>query len=195
MQFNLFLIKLFIMLHFEYEFTKEDYTSFYKYEYLNSPERKIIWRKYYIRYFLFLIVISFVVLYNLKDVKIDFFSIMPFVIIYFFYFVLQIFMNRNRIKKQALKMVNDPNNQSMFKNQNLSFEEKGIFMQNENGNCFYNWKAIIKKRETNLYYYLYINSLQAVIIPKRILTSIDRKNELENLIAKNISFEAEIANS
>ena len=55
----------------------------------------------------------------------------------------------------------------------------------------YFWNAIIKKTETDTHYFLFENSLQAIIIPKRACKSEEEKLALRKVLSRNLSLDAE----
>ncbi len=54
------------------------------------------------------------------------------------------------------------------------------------------WKAVVRKTETETYFFLFINSIQAIIIPKRAFDNKDEKAEFKKMLSKHISLDAEI---
>ena len=50
----------------------------------------------------------------------------------------------------------------------------------------------MRKTETEAYWFLFVNGIQAIIIPKRIFGSKIEKAEFEKILLRNLSLEAEV---
>jgi hypothetical protein len=97
----------------------------------------------------------------------------------------------HRYKNSLEKFVSQPENQSFFNRATLNITDAGITSQDDISEAKYNWNAITKKTETQDYIYLYLNTAQAIVIPKRILAE-EEKQELNTILSRNLSLSAEL---
>jgi hypothetical protein len=91
----------------------------------------------------------------------------------FLYLRNRIASHYDRHVKEAIKESGQDN---ILTTANLTFSESVIFGKTTSSEVKYSWSAIIKYIEVNNCYYLYLTSLQAIIIPKRVFSSLDDKN-------------------
>lgn len=179
------------MLSLDYLITKEDYRNYFTYVLWDGPQNQ----KKRIQYYLWqlwpipLLVFAF---YKTGFLGRDTLFITATAAI-FITLVLFVFLGaRSNMSKRADAIVNDPNNQSIFLPGVLSIAETGIVLKNENMEAKYQWKAFIRKQENEQYYFLFINSLQALIVPKRIFLTTESKLQFEKFLKQYLSFEAEL---
>jgi hypothetical protein len=155
-----------------------------------APDQKKKRGRYYLRSFLGILlpVIAYFMI-----VRPD--RVLQFIILYIIIAVpLAILLNylnvkvwyRNRIRKY----LSDVKNASLFNPGTLIISDMGIIYQDETSEAKISWKAIVKKTETVDYIYLYLTAVNAVVIPKRILSA-EEKAELLNLVKRNASLESE----
>ncbi|HEU4472605.1 MAG TPA: YcxB family protein [Flavisolibacter sp.] len=174
-----------------YALTKDDLAGFYFYAGWSSPAKKRYRQLYFLRVLLSSCIGAVIVLLiwwrPVNVVKILFFAI-PFVLLYSL--LLTYFAIHVSYKKKIRKLVDDPGNASALLPSEVQFTETGIFTRDERTEAKFNWQSIIKKSETAGYYYLFVSSVQAIIVPKRILDA-NSKQALEKLLAQHISLEAE----
>jgi hypothetical protein len=179
-------------LHYKYEFTKGDYSNYYNYIQFETPSAKKKWKNYYRNTIISFIVVSVILFsegffdFANKGSGAIFFAIIILIAL------IQVLMAKYRYKKQVTQIVANPENSNLFRIVELSFSNEGIFMEDETMNCNYKWNSIIRKNENNSYYFLFISSLQAIIIPKRIFKNPEEKQLVVDLFAKHISLEADI---
>jgi hypothetical protein len=99
---------------------------------------------------------------------------------------------RSNIEKQAEKIADHPDNSSLFLPGVISFSESGIHLKNDLIESKFQWKAFIKKLESENYYFLFISNIQALIIPKRLLPNNESKIQLEKILNQYLSMDAEL---
>ena len=95
-------------------------------------------------------------------------------------------------RKQVDKLTENPMNVNLFSDIQISFAETGIFAMEKVAETKYQWAGIVKKEENKDYYFLYLSSEQALLLPKRAFKSEEEKQQVEKLFAENISFNAEV---
>jgi len=180
------------MLSFSYSLTKEDYINCYTYMTWDAPAKRKKHLRYYVQQIITNGVIVLVLLYsglldNKPSWKYIYIAILVAIVL------LQFFSGRSKVKRQADKITDDPDNASIFKQTALQVSETGIYTKDDVVETRYSWNAFIRKEENNAYYLLFINKITAVIIPKRIFKSTAEKESFDHLLSTHLSFDAEIA--
>ncbi len=74
----------------------------------------------------------------------------------------------------------------------LLIDEKGIYSKNSNSETKHYWDSFVKKVEYKDYYFLYINTQSAIIIPKRIFKN-EEHDQFTKLISQHFPISAEFA--
>ncbi len=179
------------MLSLQYALTREDYTNYYTYVMWDAPENRKKRTTYYLKQ---LIPIAFFLLAFYYTGLFDRNSLFILVIAGFLVLtsLLSLFGVRSNIKRQAEKIAENPANSSIFLPLALSASEAGLSIKDELSEGRFQWKAIIRKQENHQYYFLFINGIQAIIIPKRAFHSSDEKQLFDKLLQQQLSFDAEI---
>lgn len=180
------------MISLNYAITKDDYINFFTYVTWDAPgnskKRMIYYAKQFIPIILFLLAFYYTGLFARSS---------KFILLIAGFLALTSFMSllgmRSSTLRQAEKITNDPGNNSIFLDMNLIVSENGLIIKNELKESRYQWKAIIKKLESNQYYFLFHSSLQAIIIPKRIFISAEEKMQFERLLTQHLSLDAEVS--
>jgi len=106
--------------------------------------------------------------------------------------VLQLLNGRINAKRQAEKITADEDNRSFFLEAIYDISDAGITRKDANIEAKYQWDAFVRKEETAEYYFLFTNSLQAVIFPKRVFKTAEDKKQFEKLLSQHLSFDAEV---
>lgn len=180
------------MVTLQFSLSKDDYTNYYLHALWNAPAKKIVRRKYFMRQLLVNAGIIGIFLY------LKMFSFVDPSYLYLFFgcmilsFGFNIFNQKNNLQKQAKKFANNDQNASIFLLTTHQFSSTGIQLKDDVSDTFLQWKAIVKKEETNTYYYLFTNSVQALIIPKNVFNSADDIQQFEKLLHVHVSFNAEV---
>jgi YcxB-like protein len=179
------------MITIDYKLSREDYSQYFNYVALFAPGKKkaliLTWIK---RFF---VMSSFLVLIKIVEKPVNFDT-------YFFYslaivaaiYIAPIFDINNVYRKTILAYVDNPLNANIFNDANISISENGILAKGKHAETKYNWDAIVKKEEDSVFYYLFLTTDQALLIPKRCLKLPEQKELFEKLLAKNISFNADV---
>ncbi len=180
------------MLSFRYSLTKEDYINYYTYVAWDSPSNKKKRIAYYLRQtiplLLFLVAFYYTGLFERSE---NFILITGAVLLAIMFLS---FINvRSNTKRAAERVADLPDNSSIFNESTVTFSETGIIVKDELKEIKYQWKAILKKSESQNYYLLFLNAVQAIIIPKRVFKSADEKKEFEKILSQYLSFEAEVS--
>jgi YcxB-like protein len=101
---------------------------------------------------------------------------------------------KHHYEKQVDKFYSNPSNSNFLLKTELIIDENGIQSKDETTTTAHSWPAFVKKAETNDYFYLYLNSQLALVIPKRIFTSPKEKIEFESLLLAHFPLQAELNN-
>ena len=179
------------MITLQYAITKEDYVNYYSYVTWDAPDKKRKRINYYIRQVIPLVLFIIAFYYtgiferNSKFILL----ILGFI---FLTSLLSLFNVRSNTVKQAEKVAEDPGNSSIYLDTSVIISETGISTKNALMQTTFQWNAFIKKQESKEYYFLFITSIQALIIPKRIFGSATERIQFEKLLTQYLSFEAEI---
>ena len=179
------------MVSLHYKLTKEDYVSFYTYVmwdagYLRKKRAKnIIKQLGIVSVFIGVLYFSGVFRY-LSTIT------LTIILLMFATSVIPLFTGRSSADKEAKQIAEDPDNHAIFDDTILQSADDGVHLKTENAETRYTWKAIIKKTETAEYYFLFINAIQAIIIPKRVFGNNNEKAEFQKILLKNLSLDAEI---
>ena len=179
------------MITLNYALTKEDYVNYYTYVTWDAPEnrkkRMIYYGKQIVPILLFLSAFYYTGLFQRNSLFIM--VIAGFLLLTTLLSLMSVRSNSVRV---AEKVADDPSNSSIFLETELTFSETGITIKDEMKETRYQWKAFVKKQESNLYYFLFLNAIQAVIIPKKQLPNAELKSQLDKLLAQQLSFDAEL---
>jgi YcxB-like protein len=174
-----------------YTITKEDYVSYYTYMYWDEPSRKRKRINNILKQVgIFSLVVS-ILFFSKVNIFINIFSLPVFVILLISTF-LPLLTGRSLMVKQANGLADNPDNESIFKEVMLNANDEKLFVKSTLIEAVYNWKAFIKKTETEKYYYLFQNSMQAIIIPKRAFINNEEKIAFDKILSRNLSLDAEI---
>ena len=179
------------MITLQYAITKEDYINYYTYVMWDAPEKRRKRINYYTRQvipiILFIIAFYYTGIFerNSKFILL----ILGFI---FLTSLLSLFNVRSNTVRQAEKVADDPDNSSIFLDILMIISETGISTKDALMETKFSWKSFIKKQESREYYFLFVSSMQALIIPKRIFNSTDEKKQFEKLLSQYLSFDAEI---
>jgi hypothetical protein len=124
-------------------------------------------------------------------IRLNLFSL-PFLLIVLGSTFLPLITGRSVVTKQASEIADNPDNNSIFKEILLSVTEEELLVKSSLVESKFNWKGFTKKTEIKEYYYLFKNSMQAIIIPKRAFTNNEEKLAFDKILSRNLSLDAEI---
>ncbi len=179
------------MITLQFSLTKEDFVNYHSYVMWDAPENKRKKIKYYTRQLIPILIFIAAFYYtgiferNNKFILL----ISGFILLTSLLSLLGI---RSNTIKQAEKTATDPNNNSIFLETTMTVSRNGITTKDELTETIFQWKAFIKKQESEKYYFLFTSSIQAIIIPKRVFKNRDENIQFEKLLSQNLSFDAEI---
>jgi YcxB-like protein len=179
------------MVTLNYDITKDAYIDFFEHIYWNNPKKR---KTRIIKVVKQAILLS--VFFAFINISGNYFHLIKFAIPIFILFLgltfLPLITGKSDIKKQAETIADNPENESIFKKTTLIADDSLLTLKYELGELKYYWKAIIKKTETATYYYLFQNSMQAIIIPKSAFKNNEEKIAFDKILSRNLSLDAEI---
>lgn len=163
-----------------YELTKEDIISFNMYHLKHSPTMK--------KQYMFLriappviFILSGIVFLKSSYIHLALFTLLA--IIWYFYYEKRY---NHYIKKQIDKMLSEEKNNGMIGEQTITITENAITETNSYATSEYKNKFLNKIGENEHYYFLYLSSVTAMIIPKNVFTGDAMKEEFNTMIQKFI---------
>lgn len=179
------------MVSLTFSITPDDYAKFYTYMMWDGPQNAAKRRRYYIRQLIppliFLAAFYYTGLFR-RDTQFIL-LIGGFLVLTM---VLSLMNNRNNVRKMAEKIAKDPGNEMMFREHNLQASDNGLVLQDPTIETRYQWKAFTKKLESQEYYFLFLNNIQALIIPKRVFTDAGQQARFDKLLSQHLSLDAEV---
>lgn len=180
------------MISLKYAITKEDYANYYTYIVWDAPVNRKKRLRYYVRQIvpviIFLLAFYYTGWFNRPG---NFVLLIAGALLATA--LLSVFGVRTNMMKQANKVAENPENSSIFSPVTLTVNESGIVVKDELKEAKYQWGSIIKKLESQNYYFLFINAIQAIIIPKRVFNSAEEKSEFEKILSQYLSFDADVS--
>jgi hypothetical protein len=178
------------MLVLEYSLTKEDYIKFNYYTAWESPEKKSYRIKYWFKMALY-IAIGVSIPPIIEPRPLTFENILPLAGVFVIFLFLTVhFYTKVHIKKAVERFLNQRENAHVLSKSHLIISDNGIDEINQVSEVKYKWEAIKNKVESKDYWYLYINSNYALVIPKRFLNE-NEKLQLSSFLSKNLPLTSE----
>ena len=179
------------MVSLKYSITKEDYINYYTYVVWDAPEnrKKRMW--YYVKQLIPILLFIFAFYYTGIFQRNSTFILLILAFI-FLTSALSLFGVRSNTIKQGEKITNDPGNSSIFLERSLLVSDAGIVSKDALVEINYHWNAFVKKQESKEYYFLFISSIQALIVPKRVFNNATERIQFEKILTQHLSFDAEI---
>jgi len=137
-----------------------------------------------IKKIIILIIFGLVLLVTLtgeKDLDSIVLNLFPFIVFFLVYWIL------SKIGSGFLtkKIISTSENSSMYGNRTMIFTEDSIEEKNAEANTSLKWSVVKRLGETSDYFFLYISSASAYIIPKKKIAAADIEN-LKILFEKKI---------
>jgi hypothetical protein len=179
------------MITIQYTLSKDDYVNYYTYMYWDAKDRKRKRLRNMIKQGGFFCLFSSVLFFSGVYGRMNKISISVFVLFFAATF-LPMLTGRNQMVKQAEAIADDPDNFSIFNETTLTASDTEISLKNIIVDSKLKWNAVIKKTETANYYFLFLNAMQAIIIPKSAFKKIDEQEAFDKILSRNLSLDAEL---
>ena len=179
------------MISLHYTITKKDYGSFYTFVMWGAAGRKKQRIKNILKQTGFVLLFLLVYYFSGGFKYITNFTIIIILLMFATSFI-PLFGSKANIDKQVEEITEDIDNNSIFEETFLSASDTGLNIKTTTANVKYEWLAIIRKNETTDFYFLFLNAMQAIIIPKRAFKNKEENTAFDKILSRNLSFEAEL---
>ncbi len=73
------------------------------------------------------------------------------------------------MKKRTNKLIEENKEGDLFSEKHIIIDDLGIHYESKSSSGTYNWNSVIKVCDTEKALYIYVSSIQAVVIPKRLV--------------------------
>lgn len=90
--------------------------------------------------------------------------------------------------RRLTKMLKEANNKNLLSNRRLIISENGVSVWDKSGESHVDWDSVTKVENTNDYIYIYVSSVSAHIIPKRVFKDENEKQMFIKELSKYIDF-------
>lgn len=98
-----------------------------------------------------------------------------------FIFLMPILVEKS-VRQRTRAMLRDDHNGDLFNEADYLFDESGIKIESANSSSFIKWRSVSKILENEERFFIYVNSVQALIIPKAYLNNNDQIDEFREYI-------------
>jgi hypothetical protein len=179
------------MITIQYILSKDDYVEYFAYMYWDIKGRKKQRVKNIFKQLLYVVLLCSILYFtgsfgsNAKFIILAIFLI-------FGISLLTLISGRSDLESQAKAIADDPENESIFVEMFITISDDNFQIKNKLVEARYKWGAFVNKVETKNHYYLFENSMQAIIIPKRAFTNNEEKMAVDKILSRNLSLDAEI---
>lgn len=181
------------MFEFRYILTQEEYLAYNYYTAWSSPDKRKFRLYYLFRAWFFMTTAQ--VMYLILADKISNLHFIYYIVIALIsglYAFLTPFSVKRTIRKKVDRMVNE-NKTSFFEDETiLTIGESGIVDRDRLSETSYKWEAIQKVSYTKQAVYLYTNSLQAIVLPNRVVSETKQLKELKQFIDRHLPLSTEV---
>ncbi len=175
----------------QYYFTKDDYTTYYNYSLWSSGATKRRRRNDFFKTAGSIIIYAVVFYYSFgRAYPIKF--MIPTLVLIIGLSLLPYIGYKNKLDKQLENFLEDTDNANIFTKNTLQASAAELIINNEFEETKYQWKSIVNKVETDTHYFLYTNSVQAIIIPKNAFINNTDKIAFDKILSTTLSLDAQI---
>jgi hypothetical protein len=178
------------MLILKFHLTKEEYFDYHYYTAWAAPEKKWYRMRYFLQVFLLYGAVAALYIFTSHRHQV-FIDLIIFGSIALIYFLCVPWVIRRSIHRRVRDMLTQPENQHILDEAEVTLMDTGILDKDKASESKYAWEAIVRKAETPLSYYLYTNSWHAIVIPKRVLSNPQDRQELQRLFSQYLPLSSE----
>ena len=183
------------MVELRYALTREDLSKFNFFHAWTDPSKRNTRSNTYLKYWARITLPTLVLVLIMKNGQFNLDAGRSYLVVVLIGLILALTTCQLAMKKQVQKLAdafaNDPLNENFFKVKNYEFTLNGILVSEEYMLSDIKWNAIVRKAETDSAYYLFLNSHQAIVIPKRIIEE-SQKIQVDSIFNAQIPFSAEV---
>jgi len=181
------------MLILKFHLTEEEYFDYNYYTAWAAPNKRSYRIRYYLSVFLIYTAIAALYVFTIHSHRI-LVDLIIFSVIAIVYFLLVPVLIKRSIRRRIRDILAQPENSHVLEASEIVLMDTGIIDKDNASESRYSWEAIVRKAETPTSWYLYTNSWHAIVIPKRVVTNPQDKEELQRLFDEHLSLSSEFAN-
>ena len=163
-----------------YELATEDIVSFNIYHFQNSKTAKK--RRVIQRFFIPVWVIMIFLFFNIKNLNLVSITsnapLLVFGILWFLFIDKYYFW---RIKSNVEKLLQEDKNNGMIGKQNVEVRDELLVVENDSGLTQYKLETINKIDENEKYLFIYVTSVSAIVIPKKVFQNYEKDSFVKEL--------------
>lgn len=169
-----------------FELTKYDLHEFYKFHFWYSPDKKRYRFRSRIFTLSFMLIVELAFYYFIIEAPLNAIATLSLtsfglLLLWYGYIVpKEYFILATR--RTVDKIIKEGKNQDMFGKYYMQIKDNQIVVRTENSESKFNYQMIEKIRQDDNYFFIYLNLVSAVIIPKNILQSDKTKNEFNDFL-------------
>lgn len=177
--------------HFKYSLTEDDFAEFNAYTTWYAPWQKKSRFNYMLRFALYSILSYSATIIILRQLDVSAKSNFSFlislsVVILILFGFFSFYQAPFSIKNKARKFINKEENKHILNETDLEITDDGIISSDKESQVQLKWGSITKYVVTKEYFYLYTNSVQAQVIPKKLFSSQQEINEFDKFLTEKI---------
>ena len=162
--------------NFKYSLTEDDYAEYAAFTNWYAPWQKKERIKHAIKTFIYssiFFIATIILLDRINSSGEDnYIVLIPIsIVILLLLTILEFYQAPFRLKSKARKHVRKEENVQVLNETELFFDDSGIINNDKDVKVNLKWESIKKYAQTKGYFYVYLSSLQALVIPKRLFIS------------------------
>lgn len=181
--------------HYKYTLTPDEFANFQAYTGWHAPWSKSLRTKFIIKtsfYAVLMMSATLIVLRKIKGHDKDIFLRLPILIligaIIFVFF--SYLTAPSRIRADAKKILGKEENNHLLNERSIILSDNGIETTGATFHSTLKWESITRYANTKDYFYLYLNSMQGYVIPKRIISPKSEIEQLDKFLTEKIPLES-----
>ncbi len=176
---------------FKYSITLEEYEEYALFTAWKAPWQKKVKQKFIINNTLFSIFVmtaTYIVLEKIGPAKKNNYPVL-FIFFIFFLFVavsLNYYNVPYKLKNKARKFIEKEDNRNLLLERELELNNEELIVINQEIKSYQKWTSITKYAVSEKYFFLYVNSESAHLIPKRLFSSQLEIDNFDRFLAEKI---------
>jgi hypothetical protein len=178
------------MLVIKYSLTPDDHYKFNYYRFWKSPSQKKVRIRFYVRW-IFYMVLIFIAIHWLRQRPPTNQDLLVAVVLILIGGLSIPIVHSYSLKRQIDKLLADEKNANYLAQTELTISYNGVYTKDDYEKSKYPWSTFVKKEESEFYYYLFLDSVRAITIPKRVFISQEERQEFELYLSKFFPVKAE----
>jgi len=164
----------------EFKRTEEDFVEFNLFHISNSPsiKKQILWTRIILAIMPFVFIFVFY-----KNISITDYAIQTIIALVLVFSYPSIY--RSSSKSQTRKSLKEGNNKSLLGHNTIELTPEGILGKSLAGESKINWSSVDKISQNDKYIFIYIGTVNALVIPKHAFSSNAEQKEFIDYINSN----------